>query len=848
MSERKTTYPHSPQQDKRLVVRTQENFTGGMVSDMEPTDLSPTQVAYLSNARGHTNAIKGRKGTIEAPGGKLPRIIEDLTLTLSILEGVSSITCTTEVFEDWMIGCKIGSETNTDVFIITDVTSTTVVEVVKKDSVTVFSETDGFIRGPINASYSDRDNEVLYFLIGREVYYRDVTGDEWKQYVLLSNTPSNTRSSFYKIDERIVLFNSGGIYVLGKESDGAYAWLANGPIPARKLNISSAERLIDPAIYNYSYTYARIKGSYIVNRNNLGTSIEVETPPFFFLGEDEGSIPVTNQPNYIADGANRDFTAIKTATPIEDSTYVGFPINDSFKNANTWASLSNEELDPFLRVTVDGDTKDLYFDFSLAVTLQDVAEVIDRVLSEEMGFTIWCKLGGGGSTPKLLIYSTDKDIAISLTAVAGSDDYCLLTEGVITNSTVTTACGNMVQYLRYPGDRKDITHYPVYRTGNILPHINRDTEGDEKDKRIFSDSNAFAWVEDVAACKMFYGKIVSGVLSETTSAGESKVGLLKIQDVGNTLVRVGNGTTLTIDDALYTLDGIANEYTVTGEGSTDTAVELFYFGAETYFTATKSALGVVTTAQEFDSDDIGKLIFWYDGSVSTIKSVAGTVATVFDDVEVTIAQPGLMDPTYRTFFDTVNENKRIGYYYNWPLRTRFYKPLPYSDVSAYNKGNIISAVTDKNELYYSDTNENRTMGYYDVNHQSIKTIEDGIRCIYVVNDLFIVCTLEKTYSINQKQGSVEYDDRWGLYYTLLPAPSLVQDGIGVSHQYKVANGPNGEKLVITNEPAVRPFNGITYGPNLAEGSIQQTEIQRLSNNMVVDYDKIAGVHLWGKRG
>jgi hypothetical protein len=428
MSERKTTYPHSPQQDKRLVVRTQENFSGGMVSDMEPTDLSPTQVAYLSNARGHTNAIKGRKGTTEAPGGVLPRIVEDLEMELSITEGVANLTCTTESFEDWMIGCKIGSDTNTDIFIITEVTSSTVVLVAKKDSVTTFSETDVFLRGPINAVYSDRDNEQVYFLIGKEVYYRDVDDSNWAQYVMLGTGPSNTRSSFYKIDERIVLFNSGGIYVLGKISDGAYAWMANAPIPTYKINKNEdGDRFVDPSAYNYTYTFARIKGSYVVNRNNLGTFIELETAPYFFLNEDKGTQQVTNQPVYEPDGLNNDHTLNKTQVQIEDSTYISFLIGTSFINAGSWTYLSNEELEPFFRVTFNDETSDLYFDFSLVTTLKEAADVIGRALYDDIDSTLRWKLGGTIEDPTFIIYSTEKSNSISLTAVTDSNDFCLLT-------------------------------------------------------------------------------------------------------------------------------------------------------------------------------------------------------------------------------------------------------------------------------------------------------------------------------------------------------------------------------------------------------------------------------------
>jgi len=852
-------YDNSKIQDERLVIRTQEAFDGGMVSDSEPTDLSSSQVAYLSNARGHKNAIKGRKGTAPFLGGSLPHITDNLTLVLAESEGVWTLTCTDvedQVFIPWMVGCKVGQNSPAFTFIITevvlaeedDLTSNTVV-IAKKDSVTATTLTSAFIRGSINAIFSDRDEEIIYYQIGQQIFYREVESEVWNEYLVLGTEPSNTRANFYKIDNRIVLFSTSGIYVLGEISDGAYAWIANGPVPQYKVNVSaSSDRYVDPSAYRYIYTYSRIKGNSIVNRNNLGTFIELETAPYFHFLKDQ-ELLIENQPNYIPDFNNQDNTLNYLPLPIENSTYLSLGIGADYDNAKAWATLSDEGQSPFLNVTYNGHTSKIYFDFSLVETLNDVAKVINSAMYNDVDTSVNFKLGGQQDNTKFLLYSTNGDKTIGVTALVDANDFDLVTEGAIINSDVTTSCGHAVKYLRYPTDRKDITTYSIYRTSDILPFVNSN-ENNRLDPRRANKPNVFGWIEDVPACKIIYCKIVSGILTEVNAAGESKEGALNIQDVGNTLVNADDSSQLTIDDAIYTA-GVLTSYRVSGAGSTDTAVSLFYFGGDTHFSATKDSNGVITTgtySKTFDDDDIGKVIFWYDGAVSTIKSVTDGVATVFDTIPVTVESQAVMDPSYRVFFDTINKANRIGQLEFWPLRTRFYRPLPYSDVSAYNRGNIVTAVTNRSEIYYSDTNETRSMGYYDVNRQSSNSIEDGIRAIFVVNNLFIVCTLDKTFSVNQRQANVVADLETGTYYTSLPDPVLVQDGIGTSHQYKISNGPNGEKIVITNEPAIRSFGNTGYGPNLAEGSIQETEIQLMSNNMVIDYDKIGGLFIWGKRG
>jgi len=852
-------YPRTRKEDERLIVRTQESFSGGMVSDVEPTDLSPTQVAYLNNARGHTNAIKGRKGTTPFIGGALPHITDNLTLALAESAGVWTLTCTDvddQVFAPWMVGCKVGQLSPAFTFIITKVVvaqeddlTTNVVEVAKKDSVVATTLTSAYIRGSVNAIYSDRDDEIIYYQIGQKIYYREVNSEVWNEYIVLGPVPSNTRANFYKIDNRIVLFTTSGIYVLGDRSDGAYAWVANGPAPQYKINVSgSSDRYVDPSAYRYIYTYSRIKGNSIVNRNNLGTFIELETAPYFHFLKDQ-ELQIENQPNYVPDFNNQDNTLNYLPLPIENSTYVSLGIGAGYDNAEAWASLSDEGEKPFLYVTYNGHTSKIYFDFSLVETLNDVAKVINSAMYNDVDTSVNFKLGGQQDAPKFLLYSTNGDKAVNVTAVVDANAFDLITEGAVVDSDVATSCGHMVRYLRYPTDRKDITHYNIYRTDDILPFVNSN-ENNRLDPRRANNPNIFGWIEDIPACKIVYCKIVSGVMTETNAAGEVKEGALNIQDVGNTLINAVGEAELVIDDAVY-VDGVVTSFKVSGAGAIDTAVSLFYFGGDTHFSGTKDANGVITPgiySKTFDSDDVGKVIFWYDGAVSTIKSVTAGVATVFDKVVITVEAQAVMDPNYRTYFDTVNKANRLGQLAFWPLKTRFYKPLPYSDISAYNRGNIVTAVTNRAEIYYSDTNETRLMGYYDVNNQSSSAIDDGIKAIWVVNNLFIVCTLDKTFSVNQRQANVIADTKTGSYYTSLPDPVLVQDGIGTSHQYKVSNGPNGEKIVITNEPAIRSFGPTGYGPNLAEGSIQQTEIQLMSNNMVVDYDKIGGLFIWGKRG
>jgi hypothetical protein len=55
----------------------------------------------------------------------------------------------------------------------------------------------------------------------------------------------------------------------------------------------------------------------------------------------------------------------------------------------------------------------------------------------------------------------------------------------------------------------------------------------------------------------------------------------------------------------------------------------------------------------------------------------------------------------------------------------------------------------------------------------------------------------------------------------------------------------GSIVVVTSEPAVRPFTGLVYKNNLADGKVQTSFLNNLSSTMVISYNSVSGLIIWG---
>jgi hypothetical protein len=206
----------------------------------------------------------------------------------------------------------------------------------------------------------------------------------------------------------------------------------------------------------------------------------------------------------------------------------------------------------------------------------------------------------------------------------------------------------------------------------------------------------------------------------------------------------------------------------------------------------------------------------------------------------------MSNPKYRTYYDTVNDIVQNGYLRYWPLNTRFMQQMPNTNIATYDSGILMSAERDRNEINYVDTLNFRHLGYHNKLNQMNNKLEEGIRCILVVNNLFCIFTANKTFNINPKQGKV-ITTEFGEFYTLLPDPFLVNGSIGMTHQFKWVYGDKGDVAILTSEPALRLFNGVEYQKDRSLNAVTNTELKLMNPTMVLGYSTANGLLVWGYR-
>ena len=845
---RKTFNPHSARFDKRLISRKQNVFNRGMLKDMEPSDLPYDAVASLINADGYKDAIKGRKGSKLWSDLELPS--EDLyngaTFDLSIPTECCGILVSTgmaeNIFTVDMVGKLIygtyvvGGENIPYPLVITEINSGREVAV-EVSSTMVAGDLDNLkLVGKINAYFNDITSGVEYYLIGTDIYAIIGSLNIWNKYTLTGGRISDSNSQFFKVKENIILNNLGGLFVLNDVLKAHYAWKANDTLPDYPLgdrqSYQNNSKYSDPSSYNYMYSYARLSGSIIEDRNSEDTFIELETPPYFKESTLEDNLTLT--PPLRPMENQEDFFNVNAIAPIESvfrqSTVINFT---DAKNFSYWVNLTEDELKPFLHCVFNSNTFAVYFDFGGCSNLIDVAKAFERGLYD-VSSDFRAKYNANDDS--FIFYNRNSENTFSFPGAVATD-FELVNEGVLLASSNTSRMGVYLDYFRYPTTRKDITHYSVYRTKDISGHL--DPELSLLDPTLVNNPNIYGWVGDIPVCGGYIGGVIyssgggTDILTVTNGI-KTDIGL-----IGNSLTE-STGETFAITDVKSD-----TEYYGTVSTAANLSTRNFYFGTDDTGTASKTVKEITTSDYTFTEDNIGDTIFWFDGTTSVIENVVSGLATTVDS-DTKLNQGMIMTPTYRSYYDTVNDIVQNGYLRYWGLNTRFMRELPSTNIGAYDSGILMNAQRDSNEINYVDTQNFRNIGYYNKINQMNNKLETGIRCILVVNNLFCVLTANQTFNINPKQGKV-IETEFGEFYTHLPDPFLVNGSIGTTHQFKWKYGDKGDVAIITSEPALRLFNGVEYQRDRSLDAVKNTELKLMNPTMIVSYSGSDGLLVWGYR-
>ena len=148
---------------------------------------------------------------------------------------------------------------------------------------------------------------------------------------------------------------------------------------------------------------------------------------------------------------------------------------------------------------------------------------------------------------------------------------------------------------------------------------------------------------------------------------------------------------------------------------------------------------------------------------------------------------------------------------------------------------------------YSNAIDIARFGYHNATFQTNNTVQEGVKAIVASKGGFSILSTHNTYYISPQQSYMSGDASIGEAYSVLQDPVMVVSGIGSTHQSKFAKGPNEGFVVVTNEPAVRLFDGNQYGEDLTDGSIKRNELQKLNSMIILGYDSNSGIFMWGMK-
>jgi len=395
-----------------------------MISDVEGIDIPSNAVSKLVNCRGHYNAIRGSRGSMEwIKDLKIPTILSGITFTLG--EG-DIITISTGELKDTYEGYYFFGEYGGEKywFHIEEVLSNTEAKV--ENQFSGLSEGDeftgGYLSGTINARYYDYYDRLEYMLVGVDLWYRNdnekgVDRVSWEEVFNPDKSlMTNTQSQIMKIERRLVIINASGAEYNGmwfvEKNDGQpYMYPANGAMPDLPLDKGGEQTASNPSVYRYLYGYSRMKGNLLKTRNGDGNTIQVETPPHLIKdGEITKKYSDKIDESYTPFDRTKDYSQYRFKRPISDSYYYGYSIAESWGDYKKWIELTESGLLPCWIISVgeEGVHQKVYPDFSDVENMNDVAMAIEEALndSDRGGFRVLYQKDESCFD----IYNTDKDL------------------------------------------------------------------------------------------------------------------------------------------------------------------------------------------------------------------------------------------------------------------------------------------------------------------------------------------------------------------------------------------------------------------------------------------------------
>jgi hypothetical protein len=258
----------------------------------------------------------------------------------------------------------------------------------------------------------------------------------------------------------------------------------------------------------------------------------------------------------------------------------------------------------------------------------------------------------------------------------------------------------------------------------------------------------------------------------------------------------------------------------------------------------------------FDVSDVGKPIYWADGTITHIAIFTDTHHVTTAESKTTGAvYAAAMDPVCRYFADCLDDDTLAARVQSYPLRNRYWVPFAPCDLGCLVPGFLVVASDGDSMLYYGQlpSGYEYLSGFFNPVyqmtelHQAMHWLRAGR------TQVIIYCTRStrgipfNTYSsIFVGSTSVTVSSN-GLVVFILSDWQIIDEAIGVMDRTCVQPVGYDTDFVLTSEPESALFDTTKYADGLAAGRILN-RLLTVQPAVSMTYDQTNGVTLWTNVG
>lgn len=832
---RKIHRPISQRFGEREISRVQDRFSDGMIGDEAPSEIPhETSMWRIYDSIAYPHEIRGRTGSTLWADTDLPALgsvcFNSSTVRYRLEKNGNVITSHSgAIFDEGWVGRWIIWPDNTQSEIVQYLSGT---QVLADESVTSHSVCRAYARGRVCVRDWHKTQRRVITQLETELWYSDYRANSYTKLIKISHEAlRNAQSDWDEFDKYGLVFN-GGIFKVVLDTEFPYYYRINTPIPTTRVTSNDRQGQLTKC---RQYLYSMVR---LTQNQNIRTR------------ETNGVITEQESGTVAYDPATyRDYGEVWTRYSVGDGskTYgviTGAAIAAADMDPSAWGLITNGSF-IFTRNSIQ---ETIYVDFTAVTTMADVADRIQLAIQsvfpdatcefDEDHFVFTSGRVDGSTLDWLVAAAAGTDISDNL--------LCRNGDGGTLSNTGAYERESEVGVFELPVSGDDVnekqwhwTHYRVY--GNL------DQGPDGTDPQTGeANSPLFTWVHDLRVCGAFWARSNKVKTPEGAVSGdiiEALYGMFEPADVGTvlewedgareTIIEYIDPTHVRIEQAYY--------------GGTYTGYRACAIGNGRVLRASQTGNIVTAEVNSFLSTDVGRPIMWSMGHTSYIcEYIAPGSVRVYDSTE-RVTQGITLDPQYRNFCDTKNDDALRAQIEadSLMLISRFWRPLPLSNVGAVVPNFLVAGRRNQKDWWYSQVLPTQKYfgGYYHPTHHTNEDCEDGIQEVRQYTNKILFFCQNKWYAGPTNSHSTVVSA--GI--TLVKFLGLQFGGnVGLfdyGSYYDIDDDAGG---MITSDQSAEVFDGYNFSGNLAED--KRTGMEKVMDELRSWIRATASIFVRGKHG